>query len=359
MRVNKALFENAHLSENLTVLIFTKNRPKSLGRTVQYWRENSFPPIVIDGSQQPHEKLAKGSESTYIHAAIPFNARASIAIEFLTKRFAVVVPDDELLLVSGLNEIVRQLSNNPDLASAGGSTLAIWKYGPRICGYWPYARSTNLQIYGERLSTRVDCLFDSAGSPKVEHMFYNVMQSKVLRDMLNLISSSKVQINEIASIYANLLNGNVAYFPILYWIRNWNELPRPTSDQDRNFILKDFLNNYESVEQRNIVEQFEQLWELRTSHKDFDKKEFDIQFQRLLDIEKKSNSRKRISDFELRCHNSTTLRTGKYLLKCAIPTMRQPENYTATLKVMKAKGITLDPIETKDAITLVSRLWNS
>lgn len=103
---------------NLSVVIFTKDRPNILCGLLQYWSETSASVIVLDASESLETKnLSRYYQARYFWSE-SFSERAHKIRDLLETDFACINMDDDVILKSGAEKAIALLQNQEDLIGA-------------------------------------------------------------------------------------------------------------------------------------------------------------------------------------------------------------------------------------------------
>lgn len=125
------------LRRKLSVIIISRNRPHSLRRAVDYWRNVAVSLIVIDGSDQTQfswMELYKGDDFLYFHEKSDFTKRLKIASDFIETPYSIFISDDEFYIQSALLECVNFLEDNKDYVAVNGRSVGFSKIEGVIVG---------------------------------------------------------------------------------------------------------------------------------------------------------------------------------------------------------------------------------
>jgi len=236
------------------MVIFSRKRQKSLRKTIEYFSKFPVNVVILDDSRHPLYCHSIFPRIKYVHSPNSINARRKEALRWINTEFVMMVSDDEAILPRGLRKMINVLDQNPQLSSVGGSVLAVWKFGPKDCGYWAYRDSTGKSIEGEGSLQRLEDLNQPKNNLGVSFMYYNLFRVKVIKELLRSTAEMSekfgIECGEELSILFSLVNGNVKYVKELYWIRNWNRLPKSSPGINRAKSLAVWWRNTATIAER-------------------------------------------------------------------------------------------------------------
>jgi len=267
-------FENS--LADVTVLILSHNRHNCLLPALEYWNDLGMKTLVIDESDISFRNADKFAFVSYHHIQKNFAERCRIASILLKTKYAIVVSDDELYTPSGLLKMKEALDADPKLVSVGGVALAIWKYGPRVAGAWPYRGTFGYENDSNTPLSRIR--FHTGNGKKTHSAFFtsNLNRTEHLKRCLDLYSKAPVIATEAISILTICAAGKSKYLRELFWIRNWNEFPKSHANWDRGLYLHDWWRRekgtirwskfrtelQQSFSEFSDLSQFDEIWDM-------------------------------------------------------------------------------------------------
>jgi len=135
---------------DLTIFIPTCNRPEELERAIKYWRQTQVTIHILDGSDLALSKSEIFFSSSNIHyhhyPRLPdesqnqnYVRRMRLTALLAKSRFSAIIGDDDLFLVSGLEEALRLFDQNDKIDAVVGEVLWFKKQGAMIHWKLSYA----------------------------------------------------------------------------------------------------------------------------------------------------------------------------------------------------------------------------
>jgi len=228
------------LLNQLTVIIFSRERPKELVKCLKYWKNLGVRCIVLDNSSIALRNAAQNLDPIYFQCAgLNLAERSLIASENISTKYSIICPDDERFLPEALISMIKLLENENELNSVGANVIAISKYGPIITATSVYSQMRNYINVGNNLNNRIETHFFPENSEWKIASMYRVIRSSTMRNLLRLFSRlnkiSTPYIFEITSEIFLAIDGKVKYLDVIYWIRNWENSAINKPDWDRKF----------------------------------------------------------------------------------------------------------------------------
>jgi len=111
------------LSDAVTVIIPTCNRPKYLKRSLDYWGRTDFNVLVADGGVERYDgKIPPNISYFYDNLSSP-GERWLNSVQKVNTRYVVLCADDDFLTVRGLHACVAFLEGHSDYVSAQGHAI--------------------------------------------------------------------------------------------------------------------------------------------------------------------------------------------------------------------------------------------
>jgi glycosyltransferase domain-containing protein len=226
---------------NLTIIVPTYQRPNQVLETVKFWSERGPRLLILDGSPDPVEdcglfESAKGL--TYVHLPESVQARMAHSSEYIQTEYVTLMGDDEVHMPSSLAASIKELEDNPGLASCMG-----WAVGfrcrvgkgsvSRIEGFTVYPGlhflENNHKYAGERLFAH----FDRYEASNI----YAVVRTDAYKNAMKLINAPGERVfamGEYEFEIAILYQGGNRILPNLHWLRNLGDSGNFTQDPDTN-----------------------------------------------------------------------------------------------------------------------------
>lgn len=339
--------------EDIQVLILTHNRQHCLDKVLPYWEHKGFNTLVVDQSSKPFDKFKDFKLLNYHYLDEPFAQRCALAAKEISSKYTVIISDDELYLPSGLKKIWENMERNDNLVSVGGVALAIWNYGPQVCGAWPYRRTYRLTNYSSSVIARISKHTGNGINPITSFFTSNLTRSDVMKNCLNLYSKAKSIATEAISLLTICGGGPSAYIDSLYWIRNWNQLPRSHKGWDRELLIHDWWATNKDSEigkefRKDLVKVFSSF---------ANPEDFDVTWSMIMKASRLSQP----SSVPKGQINSEilmkTLNYSKWLLKLILKSESMPKSYTETLNEMKSQGVGYWETEVEEAVGVIRTLY--
>ncbi len=333
---------------DLTIVILSRGREAVLTNTLRFWSNFNITVLVFHHSENPLCSSELGSNITYVVDKGSYGERCRLVSEFLTTDYAILSSDDELYVPSALAEMKELLIGDSSLASVGGMTIAIGKYGPMSTAVACY---TNMRAYtnlGETSFERLSKHFNVHGEYRNGAM-YRLMRKDLMIELMQLFSTQSF----IATPYIYEVTGEIVvnafgksvYLPNVYWIRNWINQPV----EHRNWNRKLYFSSW--VSDSNYEDQFLR-WSQRLSNVgDLTPEEFSMVMEAILKLRKSSEDyeQKRLSRRRIPISDNLKFAVRKFLAPNSLP-----PRIETTIKSMEEQGARLDRIELLTAIESIT-----
>lgn len=250
------------LCENLTIMVLTFNRPEALLRQLNMLHNFPGAVIVLDGGSSTSidsNTYPKPSRLQYVKAS-HFYERFSKAGSMLTTKYALTFSDDDLLVPSGINTLMQEITNQ--------STDSI--FGRMLYAY-PIKRSWGFKTWNPNYASLQERSISSDNpdiravthfSNYVSTYFYSIMREDVWRSAFSKVRlpNEDTHVNpyflELAYEFLGARAGTSKILPVLCAIRIKDQ--KPTSVDIRNseynpMYMYQWLNDYKF---KNNVEEY-------------------------------------------------------------------------------------------------------
>jgi len=245
---------NPTKSNKLDIIVFSRHRNKELSQSISVWNSLPYNFIILHNSDKPIVNINLGSNIQY--KFLPrhnYGQRAKVASSLLTQDFSMILSDDERIIPSGLDCIIKALIKDESFATVGGKVLGVYRYGTTLTGLFTYKNMYNYKNYEHEILPRLySHLTKPINNGYAIGGMYRVMRRKDMISMLNLFDKcSFIQkqtpfIYEIVGEFACATFGTTKTIDKVYWIRNWKTRITDTAEWRRkdNFFIWWTTNNY-------------------------------------------------------------------------------------------------------------------
>ena len=224
---------NFSLLKELTIVILTYNRHKSLKRTIKYWLHYNVKLLILDGSQvKLEDSCLKSKNITYINNTKGIYARFLSTIDYIDTEFMILSCDDEFYLPTPLSSSINFLKNNPTFSCCGGCALGFGLTEENnFYGKERYSNLKNVNLNQDYAEERIQNHF----SNYLPAHFYSVMRSSIWKTISKHVFVKEYIFHaalELQVEFLILVAGKTKIIPELMWMRNMNEnIPIRGKDQ--------------------------------------------------------------------------------------------------------------------------------
>jgi glycosyltransferase domain-containing protein len=229
--------------DNLTIICPTYNRPYMLDRTLKYYSDNNFSCkiLIADSSEIAAKNILMGIlekyssilDIEYFH--LPDNPDFAFKLfesaNRVTSKYSIILPDDDLIIKSGLQAVISSLDKDSSISAAYGNRLSISAIAePNESFEWikcfPYY---TVSIYHEKAIDRIRRL----PVPSWWQFPYAVYRTEVLKASTNVIRDMKyTQFTEFFFYSAILSYGNWVKVDCLFALCNTDSEYYSLRDRD-------------------------------------------------------------------------------------------------------------------------------
>ena len=247
--------------KDLTIIIPSFNRPKSLKLQVRYWENTDATVIILDGSKAPLSfNNSLPNNISYYHLPISLSARLAYSQSLIKTKFVVMLGDDEIYLHSCLKACVEFLKKNPDYSSCKGLCVGFRRnyFTARLEGTFEYQ---NLRHYSLNSDNPCDRVTNHLSDYRCASIY--AVHTKEVYEKLAKISGFGRKYSATASMEMQVSivvawMGKIKVLDQLMWFRNRenpslhlnNTLVDPwiwIKDPKYANEIKQFINDFEKV----------------------------------------------------------------------------------------------------------------
>ena len=151
--------------------------------SIRYWNQTDLRVVILHNTQAPLPAETFASNIRYIVLEKDFAGRCERATSEINTRYAVFCADDELLLPNGLRSMGTYLETHSEIASVGGKTLGVGKYGKYLTASYAYQNMASYSNLGNSLFERLE----SHTIGQVEYRtgaMYRLMRTELMTKLL-------------------------------------------------------------------------------------------------------------------------------------------------------------------------------
>jgi hypothetical protein len=260
----------------IDIVVFSRDRNLELRKSLEIWGRQPFNFIILHNSEHslPTELISKNI--VYKHLpGMSYGERAGIASDLIASEFAAILSDDEVLIESGVDVMIKKLDSNLGLASIGGKVLGIHNYGKNTTGAFAYRNMYNYENFESKILNRLERhLVEPISGEMPRASMYRIMRSNHMKSILALFSKvafvESPYVYEIVGEFAIGAVGPTTTVGSLYWIRNWQNRMVEHKDWNRslNFIQwwEDSKNAMERQELIQLLSNFASIDPVNTKN---------------------------------------------------------------------------------------------
>jgi len=221
----------------ITVIIPTYQRPESVARQFEYWSGRGPKVFILDGSQEPlawAELQNTKSNVHYIHSGTTFNERRTTAGKLISSEFAILLPDDEFHLETGLFDCVGYLDSHPDVIGCAGKVLGFFLEQGEFRSFLNYEDWLRFPLDCDTVQKRLEFALPPNKAHKVEcSLFRADAWSKIFTESYQDKYSSGFTYERLLNLYAAVL-GRTELIESVLWMRSLENPPLNSADAPRH-----------------------------------------------------------------------------------------------------------------------------
>lgn len=253
----------------LTLVVPSYNRHQYLTRIFNYYKNSNFRVIVADGSDTSLDPLIVKNlpqNVTYYYEKIPPAQRLVNTLPLIQTPYACLLGDDELHLISSLQECINFLNSNKEYVSCTGTPLG-FKFSNNFDGLevkpiYPEFKDhiINQESFSDRIYSHLN--------PYVSSSIYGVLRASTFKTAMLAcnIKTSCVYAPEIAIELSNSALGKLHILQKISWLRNFEVPSISNKSHNRKYRFHHWYNDLNCIEEKNAwTSELSRLLEPHTS----------------------------------------------------------------------------------------------
>lgn len=246
----------AGLLSEITVIIFSRNRPAELSRSIRYWSDLNVDCLVLDNSPNELTEIPLSPLISYLYCPnLNFSQRALIATEFIKNKYSIICSDDERYTPTALETMIKDLNSDSEILSVGGHAIAVGKYGPLVFGNFAYSQMLHYENLDSNKLNRLKKHFGQEALVWPIGAMYRIIRSESMKKLLTIFyhcqSISTPYIYEVTSEIVVTALGKSKYLDFIFWIRNWQTPAINQADWDRKLLFTQWWENKKYVDEKD------------------------------------------------------------------------------------------------------------
>ena len=245
----------AGLLSEITVIIFSRNRPAELSQSIRYWSDLNVDCLVLDNSPIELKEIPLSPLISYLYCPnLNFSQRALLATEFIKNKYSIICSDDERYTPTALETMIKELNRDSEVLSVGGHAIAVGKYGPMVYGSFAYSHMLHYENLDSNKLNRLKKHFGQEALVWPIGAMYRIIRSESMKKLLIMFyhcqSISTPYIYEVTSEIVVTALGKSKYADCIFWIRNWQTPAIDQADWDRKLLFTQWWENDEYIDEK-------------------------------------------------------------------------------------------------------------
>ena len=284
---------NLRYNLDLTIVIFSYNRPECILKSAAFWSSKSIRILFIDGSEKILNKnfrriIKKTKNISYFHLpkkSIP--QRIRYGVNKSKTKYTMCQGDDDFYLFSGLIEAVKKIKKRKNIIACMGQSLGL-DFINRKPYFFEYGKNLiNYSVKSKNFQKRLNLAF----SNYLPAAFYAVFKTKNLKNLWeNIQTMSCQELYEYEHAFRTYLQGSLLTTKKKYWIRSFNLKPKKGKiDGDRKLTFSKWLDSKKfKIERESLVRRLSLTIKCKESLSNQDRKNLIYRVFNLIRLNKNS-----------------------------------------------------------------------
>ncbi len=204
--------------DNLTICIFTRNRPKQLINTLRYLGHIKVSVVILDSSDQKYD-FDFDPNVTYLNTpGMPIDARLLMFSKLVKTKYILLSPDDDFFLPGGLEISLNFLEGNPEYSSVQGLRIRLIR-DPKFRWIPDYTTQAHLVFDSNNLIERLRLMSISM------HYVYAIQRTDIFTEIVECLKDTHTNVRdadakiELVFNYLLPIFGKHRILPVLYSAR--------------------------------------------------------------------------------------------------------------------------------------------
>ena len=263
------------MSNDLTIVIPTYERPKYLERSINFWKNYDFNVLYLDGSINAQNDLDLPTHIRYIHSNSSLQQRLIMSTREVKTPYVCFLSDDEFFIPNVLLRMISQLDINEEFVSIGAG-CASFNFKNQILELnLKYNKMQMEELELPNIKIRLKSHFQDY----LPRTIYGMHRAKIWR---NAVLASDLECNipdrafEIIFEFMIVAQGKVKILPEIHWLRSTeNQSIGAKVNSEFDFFHNWWMSNQFISERKLVIASITKKLDLSG--------ELDIEFESLIE----------------------------------------------------------------------------
>lgn len=235
----------------LTVVIPSYGRQDFLARQCAYWHGTGATVVIVDGSERPltdsmRLAISRLGDVTYVHSVASMMDRLRLASNLIETPYAILLGDDEFLLLEGLCSAIGKLEQDAELVACIGQSLAFFP-ASRGCSYGPGYPHWKYAVCHDNARNRMIAAMSDYRAASC----YAVLRAPTWRRSWGQLQNwSSPYVGEIQQGLTTYIWGKLTTVDEVYWMRSSENRPVTNKDFNRGLSFQEWWGSSDFLRER-------------------------------------------------------------------------------------------------------------
>ena len=257
-----------NINNKITIIIPTLNRPVSLKKSIDYYKQFPFLVKYFDGSNKKKKIINLPKNIEYFHLPnLGFNERLDLSLRHIKTPYVILGCDDEFYTYEGLISCLKKLESNKVYISCIGQCIKFFSVNKKVFTSLGYEENLKNTIDKSDYETRIKKHLQNYAPKYIYSLSRSFFWKKSIKNLVSL-NFPVFAIGEIVFEISMAFYGKIFIEKKLFWFRNYNNIPSncPEEYLKPENRLNDWWNNsLQRYEINLFLEKFSKLLDLKNS----------------------------------------------------------------------------------------------
>ena len=257
-----------NINNKITIIIPTLNRPLSLKKSIEYYKNFPFLVKYFDGSNKKIKIKNLSKNIEYLHLPnLGLYERLNLSLKYIKTPYVILGTDDEFYSYEGLISCLKKLETNKKYISSIGQCIKFFSVNNKVFTSLGYKENLKNTIDQSGYETRIKKHLQNYAPKYIYSLSRSFYWKKAVKNLVSL-KFPAFAIGELVFEISMAFYGKIFIQKKLFWFRNFNNIPATSPEEylKPENRLDDWWNSPLKISEKNLfLEKFSKFLDKKNS----------------------------------------------------------------------------------------------
>lgn len=220
-----------NIKSKITIIIPTLNRPISLMKSIEYYKNLPFLVKYFDGSNKKIKIKILPKNIKYFHTSnLGLYERLNLSLKHIKTPYVILGTDDEFYTYGGLISCLSKLETNKEYISCIGQCIKFFSVNKKLFTSLGYEKNLKNTIYQSDYQIRIKKHLQNYAPKYIYSLSRSLYWKKSVKNLTSL-KFPAFAIGELVFEISMAFYGKIFMQKKLFWFRNYNNIPTNSPEE--------------------------------------------------------------------------------------------------------------------------------